>query len=95
LASSAPDNIERLAQLADGAAYPAVRPEVVLVTDVPVAPDPVIRSFAQMTRPLLAKVAAAERESRILGSLRDGLLPKLVSGEIRVRQAEKIVGRVA
>src|SRR5579871_4127098 len=32
LAATAPDNIERLAHLADGAAYPAVRPEVVAST---------------------------------------------------------------
>ena len=33
----------------------------------------------------------ARLESRILGRLRDTLLPKLMSGEIRVWDAEKVV----
>jgi len=33
-----------------------------------------------------------ERESRILAQLRDTLLPKLISGELRVPDAERIVG---
>ena len=35
------------------------------------------------------------RESRTLTSLRDTLLPKLVSGEIRLRDVEKFVGAIA
>ena len=34
-------------------------------------------------------------QSANLATLRDTLLPKLLSGEIRVKQAEKIVGEVA
>jgi type I restriction enzyme S subunit len=41
----------------------------------------------------LAKVAQNERESRTLAALRDALLPKLISGELRVPDAERIVGR--
>jgi hypothetical protein len=31
--------------------------------------------------------------SNALGSLRDALLPKLISGELRVKDAEKLIGR--
>jgi type I restriction enzyme, S subunit len=34
-------------------------------------------------------------ESRTLAALRDALLPKLISGELRVKQTEKVVGAVA
>jgi type I restriction enzyme S subunit len=37
------------------------------------------------------RIAACAGESETLGSIRDTLLPGLVSGEVRVRQAEKIV----
>ena len=37
------------------------------------------------------KIAANERETEALASLRDMLLPKLMSGELRVRDAEKVV----
>lgn len=41
--------------------------------------------------PLWDRALAAERESLTLAELRDTLLPKLMSGEIRVRDAERIV----
>ncbi|HUY45845.1 MAG TPA: restriction endonuclease subunit S [Streptosporangiaceae bacterium] len=41
--------------------------------------------------PLWERALAAERESLTLAELRDALLPGLMSGEIRIRDAEKIV----
>jgi type I restriction enzyme S subunit len=38
-------------------------------------------------------VHQANNESRSLAALRDALLPKLISGELRVRDAEKVVAR--
>ncbi len=40
---------------------------------------------------LSSVIHAARRESQDLAALRDALLPRLVSGELRVRAAEKIV----
>jgi len=44
----------------------------------------------ETVRPMLARVNHALDESRTLGTLRDALLPKLISGELRVPDA--IVG---
>ena len=55
----------------------------------------VLRRFDDVTEPLLATMAHAETETRTLAELRDTLLPKLMSGEIRVRDAEKEVEAVA
>jgi type I restriction enzyme S subunit len=41
------------------------------------------------------KLVEHERESRTLAALRDALLPKLISGELRVRDAGKFVAEVA
>ena len=46
--------------------------------------------FDRAARPLFERIAANEVEIRTLASTRDLLLPKLMSGEIRVRDAEKI-----
>ncbi|HWQ37506.1 MAG TPA: hypothetical protein VNM24_02695 [Burkholderiales bacterium] len=46
-----------------------------------------------MIKPLFAGPSAAVRESRTLTALRDALLPKLISGELRVKDAEKFIGR--
>ena len=95
LASSTAENIDRLSHLADGAAYPAVRPEVVLATRVPKAPRPVIQRFSRLTKPVLARIAQNEQESRALAALRDVLLPELLSGDLRVGQAERLGGESA
>jgi type I restriction enzyme S subunit len=41
--------------------------------------------------PIWIRALAAERESLVLTQLRDFLLPKLVSGELRVGKAEALV----
>ncbi len=84
MVSTSPENIERLSHLADGAAYPAVRPDVVLATQALLPPESMIERFAYVVNPTMTKIAYNDKESRTLGLLRDGLLPKLMSGKIRV-----------
>jgi len=43
--------------------------------------------------PIIGQIIQRRIESRTLASLRDALLPKLISAEIRARDAERIVGR--
>jgi len=40
-------------------------------------------------------MSAVSRESRTLAALRDALLPKLISGELRVGDAERILAASA
>lgn len=44
-----------------------------------------------MTALYLAKIKANSEQSRTLAALRDALLPRLLSGELRVREAERLV----
>ena len=94
LAATAAGRIDTLAHLADGAAYPAVRPEVVAATPIVRPDDKVLARFSSAAGALLRSIAHSEKESRTLVALRDLLLPKLISGEIRLREAEKAVGAV-
>ena len=95
LATTAADSIDALAHLADGAAYPAVRPDVVAATPI-VRPDSkVLARFSSAAGALLRSIAHSEKESRTLVALRDLLLPKLISSEIRICEVEKAVGAVA
>ena len=58
-----------------------------------VLPDPrIVIRFEQAVEPMFRKILACQKQSRILAALRDALLPKLMSGELRVRDAEKLVG---
>jgi type I restriction enzyme S subunit len=56
---------------------------------VVVAPKPVAEFFGQLIKPLFARSSAANKEARTLDALRDTLLPKLISGELRVKDAER------
>lgn len=84
LASTSDDAIDRLTSLADGAAYPAVRPDVVAATLIVNPPDAVIEEFAKLTQPLLDWFVAAHAENIELSQLRDTLLPRLISGKLRL-----------
>ena len=48
-------------------------------------------TFADLAAPAFERMRAALNESVILEQLRDTLLPKLLSGEVRVREAESAV----
>lgn len=50
-----------------------------------------VAAFARKVAPLHAAAAHAARENRTLAALRDTLLPQLMSGRLRVKDAEKIV----
>jgi type I restriction enzyme S subunit len=61
-----------------------------------VAPaHPIELEFDQIVRPILDRLRAALFENRDLAALRHALLPRLMSGEIRVREIEKAVEAVA
>ena len=57
------------------------------------APD-VIRGFEDLVHPWDQTIRLRTAEVATLTALRDALLPKLVSGELRVRDAERLVGAI-
>ena len=57
--------------------------------------DKVARAFQSLAQPLLDRLSANIHEARSLAQTRDLLLPKLMSGEIRLREAVKMVEAVA
>lgn len=58
-------------------------------------PRAVIADFEAMLAPIDSRIDLTERESRTLAGLRDALLPKLISGELRVKDAEKFIAGAA
>lgn len=72
-------------------AIPGLNREMALSLTVRLPAEDEIKLFIETAKPLLSMNAQITDESRILAQLRDMLLPKLMSGEIRVRDAEKVV----
>ncbi|MCC6728749.1 MAG: restriction endonuclease subunit S [Chthonomonadales bacterium] len=57
------------------------------------AGEALCRAFERTIQPWFARLRACVDESRTLASLRDALLPKLISGELRAKDAEQFIGR--
>lgn len=68
-----------------------VQPEALARYLLVVPSDGVAKAFGALVEPWFRKASASERESRTLAALRDALLPKLIRGEIRVKEAEQLV----
>jgi type I restriction enzyme S subunit len=82
LATTNDDSIDEYARLADGGAYPAIKPVVVADTPCVIPTKDVAQKFWQLTEAMLKKAHQNRLENEVLAKLRDTLLPKLLSGEI-------------
>lgn len=82
---------ENLGHLADGGAYPAIRPEIIgnLLLVVPTK-DSITDRYQKAASSIYERVEANKIESRTLAILRDSLLPKLISGQLRIPDAEAL-----
>jgi type I restriction enzyme S subunit len=52
-------------------------------------PEPLAAALTSMAQQSVGRIVAGIHESRALTTLRDTLLPKLISGELRIREALK------
>lgn len=59
--------------------------------EISIPPDEIAKAFNTIVLPLVQKIKANVHEPRTLGEIRDALLPRLISGEIRINQAEKLI----
>ena len=50
-------------------------------------------AFNKIIEPTFTKIRTLQDEVALLAALRDTLLPKLISGELRIPDAERIAGR--
>jgi type I restriction enzyme S subunit len=86
--------VQYLESVAEGSAYPAVRAERFLEAPVPKLASERWDEFEAVALPMRQRIAAAMRENRKLATTRDGLLPLLISGQIKLRDAEKVLEEV-
>lgn len=90
-AISSDDVVAHASVISDGTRMPRVKWSDLANYQVPWLDDKQATEFNKLVIPLSDRVMSAMAESRNLIALRDALLPKLMSGEIRVRDAEKVV----
>jgi type I restriction enzyme S subunit len=58
-------------------------------------PRAIVAEFEKVALPLMQRLAANERENETLAAIREALIPQLMSGELRIREAEAMVAVAA
>jgi type I restriction enzyme S subunit len=56
-----------------------------------VPPQQILNQFDSKARPLLEAIFANTEECAVLAQLRDTLLPKLISGDLRIADAARFI----
>jgi len=79
---------------ADGTKMPRANWKDICRFPLVIPPRERVAEYGRVVGPLYARISANVQESRTLSTLRDTLLPKLLSGEIRVPEAEDAVEEV-
>lgn len=58
--------------------------------DLIIPPENICSEFSKIVSGFYIQIESSERESQQLAQLRDTLLPKLISGEVRIKDAERL-----
>ncbi|AHM05781.1 Type I restriction-modification system, specificity subunit S [Roseibacterium elongatum DSM 19469] len=86
--------VDILQSMSHGSVFSTITRKTFDGLEIVYAPDPVIKAFAGQASVMLERILGAQRESQTLAALRDTLLPRLMSGDLRIREAEKQVEEV-
>jgi len=81
----------RLETMNTDAAVPGLNRDNAYRLQFPNAPTTLVNHFSKITKSTRDRISIAEEENKVLSELRDTLLPKLISGELRIPDAEKFL----
>ncbi|WP_143048357.1 hypothetical protein [Burkholderia sp. WP9] len=78
-------------RLSNGAKMPRVNWKDLAAYPIVVPPEPVADYFRVVTTPLIQSIVANVHKAKTLANLRDELLPRLISGRLRLSEAEALL----
>ncbi len=88
-------NQEKIYFMQQGAAQPHIYPSDLMRLTLPFPPDEtLIYKFEELVKPFFKKISLLNSEISVLSKLRDALLPKLISGELNIFDANKFLNEV-
>jgi len=79
----------------EGTVFGCITKKDIVDIKIVIPPVAVVKKYESLVSPMDGLIANNEQETRTLSESRDFLLPKLLSGEIRIRDAEKIMEKTA
>lgn len=74
--------MEEIKQRASGTTFSEISKKNFRLIKVTLPPHPLCEVYSRITKPLYNLISSNETESKLLSSIRDSLLPKLLNGEI-------------
>lgn len=83
--------ISNLQRQTHGSVFDTITRDTLNGVDIVNPEGSVVRAFENRIAPLMERIRQNIFESRTLATIRDALLPKLISGEIRLKNAEKLL----
>jgi type I restriction enzyme S subunit len=83
--------VSKLKQMSHGAVFSTITRQTFNAISLPLPPATLLQEFESTACSLFDQIKANVNESQTLAQTRDLLLPKLMSGEIRVKDAERAV----
>jgi type I restriction enzyme S subunit len=87
-------NVQQFKDRASGTTFAEISKAAFRPIPLLVPSEQVARSFSDKAQALYERVVSNMRQSTLLAATRDSLLPKLISGEIRIPDAEKMLEEV-
>ena len=84
---------QQLCQLVTGTSnsHQRVKTDQVLAIKLPIAGKPALKAFTESVRPFFERVHANRLQAQTLTQLRDTLLPRLISGHLRLPEAQALL----
>jgi type I restriction enzyme S subunit len=84
--------VARLQQHAHGSVFDTITRDTLAGVSVVTPPVELIHEYEKRVSPSLERIRTALLDARTLAALRDALLPKLISGVLRVEDGERFLG---
>ena len=82
---------EELQSRTHGTVFDTITRQTFAIINWSMPPLDAAKAFESIVTPIMERILNNLHQFRTLSALRDALLPKLISGEIRIREAEKLV----
>ena len=89
------ENLDHIKDISGGSTFAEISKKVFRPIPVTVPSEVVLSAYKDVAGSLHNQIVANTKEATSLARTRDLLLPKLISGDIRLREAEKVVEAVA
>jgi type I restriction enzyme S subunit len=84
-------NMELIKARANGSTFMEISKKAFRPIPTLVPPSPVIEAFLAVASPLFSRLVSNEQQAQTLATLRDTLLPRLISGQIRLAPAQEAI----